>query len=155
MNGIGTPACRVGLHGHHPILEDAPRSARRRLLQEEARRRRSGQWGRWERMELPLGPPNATGGWPRDIRVAWRNRVFAVLERPVSGARHLAVSSLSGLRPSWHEMQRIKDEIACPGATAIEIYPPAAEVVDEADMFHLWVLDGPLPFTIFGPGDGR
>ncbi len=46
-------------------------------------------------------------------------------------------------------MQRIKDEIAGPDATAIEVYPPHAEIVDQADMFHIWVVPGPLPFSLF------
>ena len=62
--------------------------------------------------------------------------------------RHLAVSSLSGQRPTWPEMQRIKDELAGPEATAIEVYPPRDQVVDEADMFHIWVLRGRLPFGL-------
>ncbi len=45
-------------------------------------------------------------------------------------------------------MQRIKDEIAGYDATAIEVYPPKSEVVDEADMFHIWVLRGKLPFGL-------
>lgn len=63
--------------------------------------------------------------------------------------RHLAVSSLSGIRPTWHEMQRIKDDLAGPDTTAIEVYPPQREIVDGADMFHIWVLRGKLPFGLF------
>lgn len=78
-----------------------------------------------------------------------RCKVFSVLDRmDFSGARHLAVASLSGIRPTWHEMQRIKNEIAGPDATAIEVYPPESEVVDEADMFHLWIVPDPLPFSL-------
>lgn len=131
-----------------------PRTRRRLMMKDEERRRKSGDWGRWTHIPLPFGPHNATGGWPRDIRAAWKNAVFAVLERPVAGARHLAVSSLSGIRPTFHEMQRIKNDLAGADATAIEIYPPQAELVDEAEMFHLWVLPGPLPFTIFEGRDG-
>lgn len=45
-------------------------------------------------------------------------------------------------------MQRIKDELAGVDATAIEVYPPKAEVIDQADMFHIWVLPGKLPFGL-------
>jgi hypothetical protein len=67
----------------------------------------------------------------------------------VPGAIHLAVTSLSGKRPTWHEMQRIKNEVAGRSSFAIEIYPPNDQVVDEADMFHIWVLSKPLPFSIY------
>jgi hypothetical protein len=45
-------------------------------------------------------------------------------------------------------MQRIKNEIAGDDAFGVEIYPPQGELVDEVDMFHLWICD-PLPFGIF------
>jgi hypothetical protein len=75
--------------------------------------------------------------------------VFSVLDRTLENSvRHLAVSSLSGIRPAWHEMQRIKDELAGCDKTAVEVYPPAAEIIDQADMFHIWVLPGALPFSL-------
>jgi hypothetical protein len=87
------------------------------------------------------------GGWAATFTACHRNKVFAVLDRVAeAGVRHLAVSSLSGIRPTWPEMQRIKDELAGVDATAIEVYPPKAEVIDQADMFHIWVLRGRLPF---------
>lgn len=48
-------------------------------------------------------------------------------------------------------MQRIQDEIAGPERTAVEIYPPRRDIVDGADMFHLWVLEAPLPFGLHVP----
>jgi hypothetical protein len=55
------------------------------------------------------------------------------------------------VRPTFHEMQRIKDDLAGAEATAVEVYPPRSELVDEADMFHIWVLPAGLPFTL-APG---
>lgn len=130
------------------VLKTVSPKERLRLLALERKFRASGEWGAWER--LPLAPGQAgTSGWASECQACHRNRVFAVLERlDATGVTHLAVSSLSGIRPSWPEMQRIKDEIAGREATAIEVYPPKAEVVDEADMFHLWVLRGKLPFGL-------
>lgn len=120
---------------------------RRRLLDREARLRRSGEWGEWETINFPAGSVGRE--WAACVTTAHRNRVFSVLDRmDSSGARHLAVTSLSGVRPTWREMQRIKDEIAGANATAIEVYPPHAEIVDAADMFHIWVLPGKLPFSL-------
>lgn len=129
----------------NPALKDAPTRIRRDLIQQERRRRRLGKWGPWEHVRLPAAPGR---GWLSEVTVAHRNKVFAVLERRVEGAVHLAVSSLSEDRPTWWEMQRIKNELVGEDATAVEVYPPQSEVVDGADMFHLWVLDGPLPFTL-------
>lgn len=127
------------------------RRQRRRALSDEKRHRLSGQWSPWEKLTFPKGSVSSTG-WPYEITEAWRNRVFAVLERPfaIDGdpVTHLAISSLSGRRPSFHEMHRIKDELAGEDATAIEVYPSRSSLVDGSDMFHLWVLPGPLPFGL-------
>lgn len=130
-------------------MDGLPKKEKKRLLDREARIRKSGEWGPWETITFP---PGSTGGhgWAAEFSKAHRNRVFSVLDRmDYSGARHLAVASLSGIRPTWHEMQRIKDEVAGADATALEVYPPHAEIVDGADMFHLWVLPGPLPFSLY------
>lgn len=129
------------------VLKTVPPKERQRLLNLERKFRASGQWGEWE--TIHLAPGQAGTGWAGQCHQVRRNRAFAVLVRlDVTGIVHLAVSSLSGVRPTWPEMQRIKDEIAGPDATAIEVYPPKADVVDEADMFHLWVLRGKLPFGL-------
>lgn len=131
----------------HDVLAQVPRHERRFLLKCEERARKSGQWGVWETIHFPRG--SAGDGWVRDFDTAHRNAVFSVLDRTLpNGVRHLAVSSLSQIRPSWWEMQRIKDDLAGPEATAVEVYPPRDEVVDGADMFHIWVLPQPLPFGL-------
>lgn len=130
----------------NPVIQHLPRCERKKITRKERARREAGEWGPWETIPLP----NGTGGdgWNKEVRFAHKNSVFCVLERPVEGSVvHLAVSSLSGVRPTWYEMQRIKNELAGAEATAIEIYPPEAEVVDGADMFHLWLV-GSLPFSL-------
>mgnify|MGYP003494831939 FL=1 len=130
----------------NPVLAEITRRERRGLLAVEARLRRSGEWGEWN--TLRIRPPCDFGGLGIFSPVH-RNRVFAVLGRmDFSGARHLAISSLSGIRPTWPEAQRMKNELAGDDATAVEVYPPQGEVVDQADMYHLWVLPGPLPFSL-------
>lgn len=132
---------------HNLALQSLAPKERQRLLALERKFRATGAWGQWD--TIPLEPGQGGDGWAGQCHQVRRNRVFAVLVRlDASGVVHLGVSSLSGIRPSWPEMQRIKDEIAGPDATAIEVYPPKAEVVDEADMFHIWVLRGKLPFGL-------
>ncbi len=131
----------------NPVLMAVPRNERRSLLRREDNSRASGNWGDWERIDLPQG--TGGGGWNKEVRAVHRNAAFAILDRPLaSGVRHLAISSLSGNRPSWWEAQRIKNEIAGDAATAVEVYPPQGEVVDEADMYHLWVLPDGLTFSL-------
>lgn len=132
----------------HDVLKSVPAKERQRLLNLERKARQSGQWGEWETLTFPAGLCGG-GGWASEFTTAHRNRVFSVLDRMTGpGIRHLAVASLSGIRPTWWEMQRIKDDLAGADATAIEVYPPRTDVVDEADMFHLWVLRGKLPFGL-------
>lgn len=128
-------------------LRHLDRAARRSLLKAEAKAREVGDWGAWEVVKFPRG--SVGRGWSAELTTAHKNRVFCVFDRTLSdGVRHLAVSSLSGIRPSWHEMQRIKDDLAGHDATAVEVYPPRSQIVDEADMFHIWVLPQPLTFSL-------
>lgn len=131
----------------HPVLANISRNERRHLLAKEAKARRAGTWSAWETLTFP--PGTVGRGWAAEFTTAHRNNVFAVLDRTLgNGVRHLAISSLSENRPTWHEAQRIKDEIAGEDATAVEVYPPRSEIVDDANMYHLWVVTVPLPFSL-------
>lgn len=131
----------------HDILKIVSPKERLRLLALERKFRASGDWGPWE--TITLAPGQGGSGWAGQCHQARRNRVFAVRVRlDASGVVHLAVSSLSEVRPTWPEMQRIKDEIAGPDRTAVEVYPPKAQIVDEANMYHIWVLPSGLPFGL-------
>ncbi|MGG9998705.1 DUF7694 domain-containing protein [Pseudovibrio ascidiaceicola] len=119
-----------------------------KLLKRERLKRTLGDWGPWQLKEFPEG--TVGHGWASEFTRAHKNNVFSVLDRTLpNGIRHLAITCLSEVRPSWPEMQRIKDELAGPTATAVEVYPPEAEIVDDANMYHLWVTTTPLPFSLF------
>ena len=47
---------------------------------------------------------------------------------------------------SWDELQRLKSELGYFHRDAIEIYPPDHDVVNVANMRHLWVLAELVPF---------
>lgn len=138
-------------HGDNPAIAHLRAGLRKAILKDEAKRRSSGEWGPWEHVsqqEVQRTLANRSG-WIRDIRAAYRNKVFGVLERlDATGVIHAGISSLSGIRPTWHEMQRIKDELFSEASTAVEIYPPRRDVVDGSDMFHLWILPGEIPFGL-------
>lgn len=140
--------------GVNPFLEDPNNkighAERKKLVSRERIKRARGEWGQWMKLELPHGVPGGDG-WSRDVRHVIKNDVFAVLVRPIMGGVHLMISTLSGDRPSWPEMQRIKDETLGEGVTAVEIYPPKAEVVDATNAYHLWAGPGlrmPPSFSI-------
>jgi len=55
---------------------------------------------------------------------------------------------------SWSDMQRIKNELVGPERVAVEVFPPIDELVDQANLAHLWVL--PEGFSLpFGLGRGN
>jgi hypothetical protein len=51
---------------------------------------------------------------------------------------------------SWSDMQRIKNELMGPERVAVEVFPPVSQLVDNANIAHLWVMpDGfSLPFSL-------
>lgn len=48
---------------------------------------------------------------------------------------------------SWDELQRIKGACGYGAHDAVEVYPPDVDVVNVANMRHLWVLAQPLLFA--------
>lgn len=112
----------------------------------------SGIWGEWRKNLLPMGIPGGNG-WCRDVRAAWANNLYVVLIRPLKDENgkdvvHMAIRTASSLEPPWRDLQRIKNELCDPEATAVQVMPPMSELVDEADMYHMWVLSDRLPFTL-------
>lgn len=113
-----------------------------------------GFWGAWRHTPLPSGIPGGNG-WCLEIRSNYANNLYSVLIRPLETRwgtiHHLAIRTISNLEPPWRDKQRIKDELFGPAFTAIEVMPPEGEIVDQADMYHVWVLpdDFALPFSLF------
>jgi hypothetical protein len=136
----------------HDFAKLSP-AQRRQLIAKEVKARKSGEWGVWEEVKMPPGAFEATkGGWLPFVEKVYRNKIFCVLYRVVpntDGVIHLAISSLSQVPPSFYEHMRIKDDLVGMSVTAVEVYPPRNEVVDGADMTHLWVLPRPLPFSLY------
>ncbi|GGC68410.1 DUF7694 domain-containing protein [Chelatococcus reniformis] len=103
---------------------------------------KTGDWGPWQRVTLPQGIPGT--GWCKQIRFAYRNQLYAVLVRPVHTGwgvvQHLAICTVSSIEPPWRDKQRIKNELFGADRVAVEVMPPAARLVDQADMYHVWVL---------------
>lgn len=48
---------------------------------------------------------------------------------------------------TWDELQRLKGEAGYGDHQAIEFYPPDIDVVNVANIRHLWVMQEPLPFA--------
>lgn len=81
-----------------------------------------------------------------------RSRDFLVQEFAANAPAKVRLSvcrtSLDGGRwedgISWDDLQRLKRECGYGDADAIEVFPSDADVVNVADMRHLWVMAEPL-----------
>jgi hypothetical protein len=90
---------------------------------------------------------NLPGGGPV---AAWRSNRFLVQLFPEqAGAQRITINRtmvdvdtgrwLDGI--TWEEIQSIKDEIGFADRDAIEIYPATGDVVNVANMRHIWLVD--------------
>lgn len=69
------------------------------------------------------------------------------LETEWGKVTHLTITALD--KPTWMEKQQIKNELFGTESLAIEVFPKESELVNNASMYHLWVLhDRELPFGI-------
>lgn len=90
---------------------------------------------------------------PDDVRGMWGSRDhLAVLYADPNGHERLSVNSTvvdrrtghfgdDGL--TWDDLMRIKTECGLRDRWAVEVFPPDAEVVNVANMRHLWLIDQP------------
>lgn len=127
-----------------------PNRAMRRHAKAEARRR--GDWA-WKR--LPIDPEllkkfPAVG----NIAQAWRNDFYVVqvyrVATELGEVLHLCITGIDGGEPPWRDMQRIKDEIIGTDAEAVQVYPKKRDIMDQADIYHLFILpsEWPIPFGL-------
>lgn len=131
------------------------------LRQIECERLAKGPPGDLERVTDVDFPQAHAGGLPKEITEGWKDNHFAVwvsYEPSAWGTvTHLWVRrhTSEARRPSWKEAQRIKDTVVGWGRTAVEVFPRRTDVVDQANMYHLWVLpEGViLPFGLGVAGE--
>jgi len=97
--------------------------------------------------------------WPaklkKSIRLkkAWRSRDFLVQQFEENGYKRLSICRTT-LKPdggykegiTWEEIQSLKYQCGYGDKAAVEIYPPNKDVVNIANMRHIWILDTPPPY---------
>ena len=91
----------------------------------------------------------------KDVIEVWRSSGFLlqVYQEP-NGIERLSIQR-TRLRDdgewqdkiSWDELQRLKAECGRGDKQAIEIYPADNDVINVANLRHLWVLTEPMEFT--------
>lgn len=94
-------------------------------------------------------------GWFREMNHCYvYNGIYAAMTRTVNTkwgkVIHCAIRNDTGTDISWKEKQWIKDSLFGKERTAIEVFPRDDRLVDEANMYHIWVFekDFELPFGI-------
>jgi hypothetical protein len=115
-------------------------------------------FGPWERRDTP---DSVRRGYVKDPTIRWlpysyvNNRysvqLSAVRTEQFGEVLHLWIRRhVNKPARSWTDLMRIKDELIGEERVAIEVYPAAEDVVDQAHMTHLWVLgEGvALPFGL-------
>ncbi len=114
----------------------------------------SENWGPWRGGNVT----GSLGGQKRDMWALYQNDIYIVTLVPfycdIGACLHLVMRvkpealPLAGL--TWAAKQRVKAELVGKERLAVEVFPPASELVDQADAYHLWVLpEGyKLPFGV-------
>lgn len=84
-----------------------------------------------------------------NVESVYQNGLYVILiyfPRPnpwgPGNVTHIAIRNREGstARP-WSDYQRIKTELFGPERLALELYPPASQLLDEANLYHLWIFD--------------
>ena len=141
---------RVERRQFRRVVERASDDAQRRI--------KSGKWPAWRSRPVLVGEiGGGLGSWSSEIHTAYENGLFVALRRtietPIGAVDHLAIRNAGSSDIAWRDKQRIKDELLGPERLAVELFPPASELVDQAMMYHLWVYPegSPLPFNLNAP----
>lgn len=84
----------------------------------------------------------------------WRSRQFLVMLYDQDGYERLSVCR-AALAPggadwaegiSWEDLQQVKAECGRWDCWVVEVFPPDAQIVNVANMRHLWILKEPPPY---------
>lgn len=106
--------------------------------------------------QWPADPPGALS-----TRLGvWVSQKFLVqhFKESKSGAQRLSINRTTVDATgdwcdeiSWDELQQIKRDVGFGNYCAVEIFPPDIDLVNVANMRHLWLLGTPPPFMWRSP----
>jgi hypothetical protein len=134
---------------------------RNELLRDEVERLTMGRPPRWTKFEespnAVFGDGRAISHHPGGYRVFLNSRYqVAIYDRqqgdyPGLYITHLSIKRRDGAAVhDWRDLQRIKNELVGPEAEGVELYPAESRLVDGANQYHLYVVQGgkwPIGFT--------
>lgn len=105
---------------------------------------------------LVIVPPDQwPSAGPPDLLEVWRSREYMVqvFRAPAPCTARLSINktAIAGQRWAegigWEDLQRLKAECGFARFDAVEIFPREGDVVNVANMRHLWVMREPLSFA--------
>jgi hypothetical protein len=127
-----------------------------RLSRAERRRsmREAGRTSKWLKKLSPK-ELHQGNGWFGEMDKVWVNDKYCVMARTIQTewgtVHHACIRNVSGGDIPWREKQKIKNELWGKEYTAIEVFPKESELVDAANMYHLWIFkDYKLSFGLKG-----
>lgn len=134
------------------------RAEKRRIAREEGNTFRRG----WVNHPSPKQLQKYGTGWFSEMDRVYRsvNNKYLVMIRTVNSdwgeVEHAAIRNLESTDIPWQEKQRIKNELFGNERIAIEVFPKKSELVDAANMYHLWIMpkEMELPFGIHPKNKG-
>lgn len=151
-------------------ISEAPRHVRRAAYAAERAERASGDWSYWKRADADQmaaawdatmeACPVGGLGWTREMHTVWTNGWLCVMVRTLMHTSlgftmdHCAMRTALGAELRFAEKQRVKDEIFGEDRMAVEVFPRTGDLVDAANMFHLWVFPAGYRFD-FGLATGQ
>lgn len=127
-------------------MRGVSRAERRRIARAE------GRTGVWQRKPSPLELKQGHG-WFGEMDRCWINDKYCVMARTITTewgkVDHACIRNYSSTDIPWREKYKIKNELWGKDYTAVEVFPEEDQLVDDANMYHLWIFkDYKLPFTL-------
>lgn len=89
-------------------------------------------------------PPFAVW-WSRDFMVQVYSEAGGIVRLSVCRTKLAGDRWKDGI--GWDDLQAIKNKVGYPDNDALEVYPASSDVVNVANMRHLWVMPAPVPFA--------
>lgn len=102
----------------------------------------SNKWTEWEEAT----PEQLSESKLNLLSAFWNNRYSVQVNQgvfiPEIGVCYRIMIRDNLARPihNWHDFQRIKNELFGEEFEAIELYPKQSQLVDDANIYHLWIL---------------
>lgn len=85
-------------------------------------------------------------GWFREMNKVFvdKGQEYCVMSRPIKTREfgegfHVCIRNKKGVDIPWIEKQKIKNELFGEDYTALEVFPTTENLIDEANMYHLWI----------------